>query len=106
MPRFLVYAPDCPDYLERRLAVRAEHLARAKLDDDAGIVLCSGPIVPRPGTKAREASLPEGTPNIAGSFMVYQMDTLEQVWDRLKEDVYWKAGIWDQEKIIVEELLN
>nr|ODN89944.1 hypothetical protein L203_01861 [Cryptococcus depauperatus CBS 7841] len=106
MPRFLVYAPDYPDYLEKRLAVRAEHLARAKLDDNAGIVLCSGPIVPRPGTKAREASLPEGTPNIAGSFMVYQMDTLEQVLDRLKEDVYWKAGIWDQEKIIVEELLN
>nr|ACZ80648.1 putative YciI-like protein [Cryptococcus depauperatus] len=41
MPRFLVYAPDCPDYLERRLAVRAEHLARAKLDDDAGIVYVS-----------------------------------------------------------------
>lgn len=38
MPRFLVYAPDHPDYLEKRLAVRAEHLARGKLDENAGIV--------------------------------------------------------------------
>lgn len=38
--------------------------------------------------------------------MVYKMDTLEQVWTRLKEDVYWRAGIWDKERIIVEELLN
>ncbi|WVO20512.1 hypothetical protein I312_101093 [Cryptococcus bacillisporus CA1280] len=106
MPRFLVYAPDHPDYLEKRLAVRAEHLARGKLDENAGIVLYSGPILPQPGTKAREASLPEGTPNIAGSFMVYKMDTLEQVWTRLKEDVYWRADIWDKERIIVEELLN
>ncbi|WVR08544.1 hypothetical protein IAU60_005599 [Kwoniella sp. DSM 27419] len=104
MPRFLVYAPDHPDYLEKRLAVRAEHLERAAKDTD--FVLYSGPLVPRPGTKAREAKLPEGTPNIAGSFMVYQMDTLEQVWDRLKEDVYWRVDIWDKEKIIVDELLG
>lgn len=70
------------------------------------LTVYSGPILPRPGTKAREASLPEGTPNIAGSFMVYKMDTLEQVWARLKEDVYWRADIWDKERIIVEELLN
>lgn len=38
MPRFLVYAPDHSDYLEKRLAVRTEHLERAKLDDNAGIV--------------------------------------------------------------------
>ncbi|WVQ70676.1 hypothetical protein IAR50_000198 [Cryptococcus sp. DSM 104548] len=106
MPRFLVYAPDYPDYLEKRLAVREEHLARAKPDNESGIVLYSGPILPQPGTKAREATLPEGTPNIAGSFMVYKMDTLEQVWDRLKEDVYWRAGVWDQKRVFVEELLN
>ncbi|WVQ85957.1 hypothetical protein IAT38_008125 [Cryptococcus sp. DSM 104549] len=106
MPRFLVYAPDHPDYLEERLKVRPEHLARAKLDDDAGLVLYSGPILPRPDTKARQASLPEGVLNIAGSFMVYKMDTLEQVWDRLKEDVYWRADIWDKDRIIVEELIG
>ncbi|ODN99478.1 hypothetical protein L198_03322 [Cryptococcus wingfieldii CBS 7118] len=106
MPRFLVYAPDYPDYLEKRLAVRAEHLARGQIDTDSRLVLYSGPILPRPGTKAREATLPEGVPNIAGSFMVYKMDSLEQVWNRLKEDVYWRAGVWDQSRVIVEELLN
>ncbi|WWD20699.1 hypothetical protein CI109_105175 [Kwoniella shandongensis] len=104
MPRFLVYAPDHPDYLEKRMAVRPEHLERSAKDGD--IVLYSGPLLPRPGTKAREAQLPEGQLNIAGSFMVYKLDTLEQVWDRIKEDVYWRKDIWDKEKIIVDELIG
>ncbi|KAK8850517.1 hypothetical protein IAR55_004435 [Kwoniella newhampshirensis] len=104
MPRFLVYAPDHPDILDKRMAVRPEHLERAAKDTD--IVLYSGPLLPRPGTKAREAKLAEGQMNIAGSFMVYKMDTLDQVWDRLKEDVYWRADIWDKEKIIVDELIG
>jgi len=32
MPRFLCYCPDYPDALERRLAVRPDHLVRAKKD--------------------------------------------------------------------------
>lgn len=44
--------------------------------------------------------------NIAGSFMVYELPNLTAVWDRLKEDVYWRADIWDKEKIIVEELIG
>jgi hypothetical protein len=70
------------------------------------ITVYSGPILPKEGTAARDAKLPEGTMNIAGSFMVYELPNLAAVWDRLKEDVYWRADIWDKEKIIVEELIG
>ena len=63
-------------------------------------------MLPRPGTKAREQQLPDGQPNIAGSSMIYVMPSLDDVWKRLKEDVYWTAGIWDKERLIVEELLD
>lgn len=32
MPRFLVYAPDYPNVLEKRMSVRPEHKKRAQLD--------------------------------------------------------------------------
>ena len=37
MPRFLCYCPDYPDSLQKRLAVRAEHLSGAQADKDAGL---------------------------------------------------------------------
>lgn len=61
---------------------------------------------PRPGTEAREQKLPEGQPNIAGSCMIYVMPSLDDVWKRLKEDVYWTSNVWDKERLIVEELLD
>ena len=62
-------------------------------------------MMPRPGTPARDAALPPDQPNYAGSFMVLVFDDVEQVWDRLREDVYWANNIWDKERIIVEELI-
>lgn len=64
------------------------------------------PFLPRPEDPQRTAELPEGTPRIAGSFMIYKLDTLDECWARLKADVYWTAGVWDKERMQVEELLN
>ncbi|WWC65045.1 uncharacterized protein I303_107659 [Kwoniella dejecticola CBS 10117] len=105
MPRFLVYAPDYPDHLAQRLAVRPEHLERSA-KDPKGLMVYSGPIAPRPGTKQHATPPPPGQLNLAGSFMVYQMNSLEEVWARLKEDVYWRKDVWDKERLIVEELID
>ncbi|WWC92283.1 uncharacterized protein L201_007237 [Kwoniella dendrophila CBS 6074] len=105
MPRFLIYAPDYPDHLAERYAVRPEHLERNK-SDPAGLVAYSGPIAPRIGTKQRDTEPPAGQLNLAGSFMVWNMDNIDQAWARVKEDVYWRAGVWDKERLIVEELLD
>jgi uncharacterized protein YciI len=68
------------------------------------------PFLPQPGTTARErppADVVNGQkPNLAGSVMVYQLDSLEAMWDRLKRDPYWEAGVWDRERLTVEELYN
>ncbi|RSH85295.1 hypothetical protein EHS25_005102 [Saitozyma podzolica] len=113
MPRFLCYCPDYPDSLEKRFSVRPQHLVAAKADLDSGVQsaqppLCvhGVPFLPRIGTKQRDAVLPEGTPNIAGSFMIYRFDSIEECWARLKADVYWTAGVWDKERMEVEELIG
>lgn len=38
--------------------------------------------------------------------MIYQYDTLEQCLERLKSDVYYTAGVWDKERMQVEELMG
>jgi hypothetical protein len=99
MPRFLCYCPDYPDSLEKRFSVRPQHLVAAKADLDSGVQsaftptcpLCrsptdfdshlpvmGSPFLPRIGTKQRDAVLPEGTPNIAGSFMIYRFDSIKE----------------------------
>ncbi|KAK4685810.1 uncharacterized protein P7C73_g4328, partial [Tremellales sp. Uapishka_1] len=103
MPLFLCYCPDRPDHLAQRLAVRAEHLKRGELDNQAGIVKYGKPFLPPPDAKPH--GLPEGTPNIGGSFMIYEFPSLEACWARLKEDVYWTADVWNKEKMAVEELM-
>ncbi|GFZ48085.1 hypothetical protein JCM24511_05833 [Saitozyma sp. JCM 24511] len=106
MPRFLCYCPDYPESLEKRFSVRPQHLVAAKADLDSGVQIMGSPFLPRIGTKQRDAVLPEGTPNIAGSFMIYRFDTIEECWARLKADVYWTAGVWDKERMEVEELIG
>lgn len=36
MPRFLCYCPDHPDHLEKRMAVRPEHLERVTKEKQDG----------------------------------------------------------------------
>ncbi|ORY26043.1 hypothetical protein BCR39DRAFT_273513 [Naematelia encephala] len=106
MPRFMVYAPDYPNVLEARMKVRPRHVERAKPDLAGGVNVYGGAFLPKAGSKAREAKLPEGAVNYAGSFMVYIFPTVDDVWARLKSDVFWTEGIWDKERVIVEELID
>lgn len=82
---------------------QCDRLCRRNADLD---LVSVGLMRPRPGTAARDQSLPEGQPNIAGSCMIYVMPGVDDVWKRLKEDVYWTADIWDKDRLIVEELLD
>ena len=60
----------------------------------------------KPGSTAAAADLPEGVPNIQGSFMVWVYPSIEQCWTRIKSDPYWKAGVWDQKRLEVWPLLK
>jgi hypothetical protein len=34
-----------------------------------------------------------------GSVLMCVADTEEEVWDRVKRDVYYEHGVWDKEKV-------
>ena len=60
--------------------------------------------MPQPGSEQAKRVLPEGTPNLVGSFLIYKSDTEEQAWERLKSDAYWTGDVWDKEKLTVYQL--
>lgn len=37
--------------------------------------------------------------------MIFRMNTIEEVWARIKDDAYWTQGIWDKEKGDVKEFI-
>ena len=124
MPRFLCYCPDYPHALQKRLSVRALHLEAAQADTDVGLqgeqrtlihysripftcfTVEGAAFLAKPSTQAAEAVLPEGVPNLAGSFMIYVYPDIEQCWKRIQDDAYWKAGVWDKERTEVWPLLQ
>jgi hypothetical protein len=43
---------------------------------------------------------------MAGSMMIFHSDSLDTAWDRIKGDVYYTAGVWDSDRIVVEEFIT
>ncbi|KAF2142300.1 uncharacterized protein K452DRAFT_227008 [Aplosporella prunicola CBS 121167] len=95
---WLVILPDQPDALDRRLAVRQEHLQ----------TLLSPTHTPQDfwllGGAFMDASAPfpppDGeTPKMAGSVMLALAESREEVLERLKADVYAREGVWEWEKV-------
>jgi uncharacterized protein len=80
---YLVIAKDGTD-LEapaRRQAVRAEHLEKVKPLVDSGFVLLGGAVLNKDGS-------------MAGSVVVLEATSEEEVWAFLKQDVYSKGNVW------------
>ncbi|AAW47071.1 hypothetical protein CNN00560 [Cryptococcus deneoformans JEC21] len=103
---FYAYLPDANNVLARRYEVRPTHLKRAEDDKKAGILeFGRGYLPPANSPLWTSADLPPGAKPIAGSLMIFRMNTIEEVWARIKDDVYWTEGIWDKEKGDVKEFI-
>jgi hypothetical protein len=63
------------------------------------------PFLPIPGSEAAQQST-EDRHAFTGSFMIFVADDIEQVWARIKADVYWENNVWDKEKVAVHPLLK
>nr|WHA27463.1 putative Ycil-like protein [Sesquicillium sp.] len=88
---WLVIIPDYEGALQKRLAVRADHLADLKTDPE-GFWLLGGAMLEEP--------IKEGeTPKMNGSVMLIRGSSREAVEERLKQDVYFKGEVWDWEKV-------
>lgn len=55
----------------------------------------------RPKVEVPAGQIGSGT---LGSTMLYRFPTIEEAWERIKSDPYWVQGVWDKERVTVNEL--
>lgn len=89
---YLVQIPDHPNALDKRLAVRAEHLKNISPKVQSGQVVMGG------ATLAKQPAEGE-QPAMTGSVMIVKADSEEEVRKLIENDVYVKGGAWDIEKM-------
>lgn len=115
LPEWLVIAPDFEGALEKRLAVRGDHLAGLKADPDSfwlwggsyflSFISTSVHHLYEARSRLSTGAMLEGhpsegeTPKMKGSAMLVGAKTKEEVIERLKRDVYVKGEVWDWEKV-------
>ncbi|KAF2117797.1 hypothetical protein BDV96DRAFT_570935 [Lophiotrema nucula] len=91
LQEWLVIAPDFEGALQKRLAIREEHLKGLKKDDES-FWLWGGAMLEEP---PKEGEMPK----MKGSAMLIGAKTREEVVERLKSDVYVKGEVWDFSKV-------
>ncbi|KAL2788095.1 hypothetical protein BJX66DRAFT_309563 [Aspergillus keveii] len=85
---FLCILPDKPDAQARRLEVRPKHLEGVKPLVAAGKIVVGGAML--------NAHPAEGeTPSFKGSMLICIVDTEEEAWEIIKNDIYVKSDVWD-----------
>jgi uncharacterized protein YciI len=75
--KFVLWGTYCPDALERRTPFREEHLAGLRRQKEEGVLVTLGPT--------------EGSTHVFG---IYEAASREAVEALVKNDVYWRNGIW------------
>ncbi len=75
--KFVLWGTYCPDALERRTPFREEHLAGLQRQKEEGLLVTLGPT--------------EGSTHVFG---IYEARSHEDVEAAVKNDVYWRNGIW------------
>lgn len=86
---YAIISEDKPDSLEKRLAVRSEHLARLEALRDQGRLLVAGP---HPAIDSEEP----GPAGFTGSLVIAEFASLEQAQAWADEDPYIDAGVYQQ----------
>jgi len=84
---YVINGTDVDNSLERRLSVRAAHLARLQQLKDEGRLLLAGPY---PAVDSNDP----GPAGFSGSLIVADFDTLEDAQAWAKADPYVGAGVY------------
>ena len=77
MARFVLWGTYCDNALEARTPYREEHLAGLQRQKAEGVLITLGPT--------------EGSTHVFG---IYEADSQQQVEELVKNDTYWRHGIW------------
>lgn len=84
---YVIHGTDVNNSLERRLAVRAQHLARLQKLQDDGRLLLAGPC---PAVDSNDP----GPAGFSGSLIVADFDSLDEARAWADDDPYVKAGVY------------
>ncbi len=90
---YAVISLDIDDSLEKRMSVRADHIARLQALQDEGRMLIAGS---HPAIDSEDP----GPAGFTGSLIVAEFDSLEAAQTWADEDPYIAAGVY--EKVIVK----
>ncbi|KAH6627162.1 hypothetical protein B0J18DRAFT_465107 [Chaetomium sp. MPI-SDFR-AT-0129] len=89
---WLVVIPDFPGAHEKRIEVRPQHFAGLGTFKDSGVFQMGGAVL---------NEVPEGSDaskfSFAGSTIVIQAASREEIKEILRQDIYAKSGVWDVE---------
>ena len=77
MDQFVLWGTYCEDALEKRKPFREEHLQRLSSLKEKGVLITLGP------TKCNKYV-----------FGIFKSDDIEYLRSLIKEDVYWREGVW------------
>ncbi|MFZ9752090.1 MAG: YciI family protein [Cyanobium sp.] len=75
--KFVLWGTYCPNALERRTPFREEHLEGLRRQKESGVLVTLGP-----------------TENSSHVFGIYDAEDQAQVEALVKNDIYWRQGIW------------
>ncbi|WP_394239717.1 YciI family protein [Vibrio astriarenae] len=84
---YVIFAQDVENSLEKRMSVRAEHLARLTALQEQGRLLTAGPM------PAIDSENPEGA-GFTGSTVIAEFDSLEDAKAWADADPYIAAGVY------------
>lgn len=84
---YVINGSDAADSLDRRLSVRAAHLARLQQLQNEGRLLLAGPY---PAVDSNDP----GPAGFTGSLIVAEFDSLEDAQTWAKADPYVEAGVY------------
>ena len=84
---YAIHATDREDSLERRLSVRAQHLARLQQLQNEGRLLLAGPY---PAVDSNDP----GPAGYTGSLIIAEFDSLEDAQSWADADPYVAAGVY------------
>ncbi len=90
---YAIISQDVENSLEKRMSVRADHVARLESLRDEGRLLTAGP---HPNIDSEDP----GTAGFSGSLIVAEFDSLEAAQSWADVDPYIAAGVY--EKVIVK----
>ncbi|KAH7025925.1 uncharacterized protein B0I36DRAFT_365566 [Microdochium trichocladiopsis] len=88
---WLVVVPDKPGMKAKRLEVRPQHFAGLKVHTDSGAFKTGGAYF---HTKPEDGSDPSEW-DFAGSTIVIEAASRDEIVDILKGDIYATSGVWD-----------